>query len=419
MTLAHYFHRLLNMGLRGMTLVGKFVLLFFLAKYLAPQDVGLYGLLVVTIAYATYPLGLDFYAYSSREIIRIEPRGRGRVFKNQLALHGWLYVVALPLLLLIFYFDLLSWQMAPWFFVLVVLEHACQEMMRLLIALEKQLVASITLFVRQGLWPCVVIVLMALDPEYRQFSNVLMAWVAGAAAAVVMSAFALVKALGGVGFLSEAVDWRWIRRGLKVAIPMFIGTISLNFVTSVDRYWFESLQGREMLGGYVFFMSISAAMMSFLEAGVFFFMYPSIVAAHSAGNEDLFRSNLRKMLVQTVVLAVAFAVGVLLCIDWILLLLQRDVYSGMKSILYVFLLAMIFQALSYIPHYALYAQGRDRAIVGAHVLSVPVFILTVWLTTRWDAFYAVPVGGGVAYIFMLLYKYCAYRYPAARVEVLR
>lgn len=419
MTLAQYFHRLLNMGLRGMTLVGKFVLLFFLAKYLAPQDVGLYGLLVVTIAYATYPLGLEFYAYSSRELIKNKPESRGRLFKNQLALHGWLYVISLPLLLLIFYFDLLSWRMAPWFFALVVLEHACQEMTRLLIALEKQFIASITLFVRQGLWACVVILLMALDPDYRQLDNVLMAWLLGAAAAAVMCAFALVKASGGLGFLSEGVDWRWIRRGLKVAIPMFIGTISLNFVTSVDRYWFESLQGREMLGGYVFYMSISAAMMSFLEAGVFFFMYPSIVAAHSAGNEALFRSNLRKMLVQTVVLAVAFAVGVLLLVDWVLLLLQRDVYSGMKDILYVFLLAMFFQALSYIPHYALYAQGRDRAIVAAHVLSVPVFIVVVWLAVDWNAFYAVPVGGCVAYIFMLLYKYCAYRYGDAKIAVLQ
>lgn len=419
MTLAQYCHRFLNMGLRGMTLVGKFVLLFFLAKYLAPQDVGLYGFLVVTIAYATYPLGLEFYAYSSREIIKSEPGSRGRILKNQLALHGWLYVVALPLLLMIFYFDFLSWMMAPWFFTLVVLEHVCQEMMRLLIALEKQLVASITLFIRQGLWAYVVIVLMAFDPECRQLDNVLIAWLAGAATAAVASAFALVKALGGLGFLSEVVDWRWIRRGLKVAIPMFIGTISLNFVTSVDRYWFESLQGREMLGGYVFYMSISAAMMSFLEAGVFFFMYPSIVAAHSAGNEILFKSNLRKMLIHTVVLAVAFAVGVLLFIDWVLLILQRDVYSGMKNILYVFLVAMFFQALSYIPHYALYAQGRDRAIVAAHVLSVPVFILVVWLAVGWDAFYAVPVGGCVAYMFMLLYKYCAYRYADAKVAVLR
>lgn len=41
--------RLLNLVLRGTTLVSKFALLFVLAKFLEPLEVGLYGLFSATI----------------------------------------------------------------------------------------------------------------------------------------------------------------------------------------------------------------------------------------------------------------------------------------------------------------------------------------------------------------------------------
>ena len=52
--------RLFNMALRGLTLASKFLLIFFLARFLEPAELGLYGLVVATIGYALYLLGLDF-----------------------------------------------------------------------------------------------------------------------------------------------------------------------------------------------------------------------------------------------------------------------------------------------------------------------------------------------------------------------
>ena len=61
--------RVANITLRGMTLVSKFVLLFFLAKFLQASEVGLYGLLSATIGYALYVIGFEFYNFSTREMI--------------------------------------------------------------------------------------------------------------------------------------------------------------------------------------------------------------------------------------------------------------------------------------------------------------------------------------------------------------
>ena len=61
--------RFLNLVLRGSTLASKFALIFVLAKFLEPAEVGLYGLFSATIFYCLMALGFDFYTYSTREII--------------------------------------------------------------------------------------------------------------------------------------------------------------------------------------------------------------------------------------------------------------------------------------------------------------------------------------------------------------
>lgn len=52
----NYLDRLLNLALRGMMLAAKFLLILFLARFLEPSELGLYGLLVAAIGYALYKL---------------------------------------------------------------------------------------------------------------------------------------------------------------------------------------------------------------------------------------------------------------------------------------------------------------------------------------------------------------------------
>src|SRR5690606_20238622 len=116
----------------GLTLIGRFLLIFFLARFLEPAELGLYGLFSATISYALYLLGFDFYTFTTREVLRRERSEWGGLLKSQLGLSAVLYGVFLPLLVLIFVQGLLPWQLAGLFFVLLVLEHLTQELGRLL-----------------------------------------------------------------------------------------------------------------------------------------------------------------------------------------------------------------------------------------------------------------------------------------------
>lgn len=400
--LAHNFQRLLNVVLRGMTLVSKFLLVFFLARFLEPAELGLYGLITATIGYALYLLGFDFYAFTTRELLKRERSEWGGLLKDQCALSAVLYLIFLPLCSLIFVKGLLPWSLAGWFFALLVLEHLTQELSRLLIAISEQLLASVILFMRSGLWAVAVTGLMFIEPESRTLYFVLGGWALGGLSALLLGLYKITQLK--MGGWHKAVDWRWIGSGLKIAIPLLIATLAIRAVFALDRYWFEALAGLEILGAYVLFMGISNALMSFLDAGVFAFSYPGLITAHNKQDALAFRSGLRKLLGYTLLLSAIFAGVALVLIGPLLQWLDRPLYMSQQNLFPWIMLTTVLYAIGMVPHYALYAQGHDRPIIQSHVASFLFFIPATWLFSLCSPLLAVPLGLSAAFTLVLLWK---------------
>lgn len=398
--------RFINIALRGITLASKFLLIFFLAKFLEPKELGLYGLLTVTISYALYLLGFDFYTFTTREILKRERHDWGGLLKDQGALSIVLYSIFLPLLSVIFIKGLLPWSVAGWFFVLLVLEHLTQEISRLLITISEQLLASLMLFLRAGIWAVIVTALMYFRADTRDLNVVLGAWTLGSLLALVLGAYRL-KQLKISGWRKN-IDWQWIGKGLKIAIPLLIATLALRGLFTVDRYWFADLASLETLGAYVLFMGISSALVSFLDAGVFAFIYPGLISAHHNKDSVTFRLKLRGLLLQTLLFAGVFAIFALLIIDPLLTWLDKPLYLEHKDLFPWTLLITLLYSIGMIPHYALYAQGLDRPIIHSHIASLLIFFPVTWLLSRYWPLQAVPAGLCIAFLFILLWKCLAF-----------
>lgn len=398
--------RLVNISLRGMTLVSKFLLIFFLARFLEPAELGLYGLLVVTIGYALYLLGLDFYIFTTREVLKRERSEWGGLLKDQGALTAILYAVFMPFLLLIFGNEILPWTVAGWFFALLVLEHLSQELMRLLVAISMPLLASLVLFLRSGCWALVVTVLMFVKPEMRGLDTVLGAWAMGGLAACLLAAICLYRLR--IGGWHKRIDWIWIRKGIRTALPFLVATLAIRGLFTFDRYWVEALSGLDVLGAYVLFIGISSAMMSFLDAGVFAFIYPRLIAAFQQDKRVEYRQGLRKLLIQTLVLSSAFVVIALVMIGPLLAWLNKPLYQEQLGMFPWILLASFLYAMGMIPHYALYAQGRDRPLIFSHIAGLAIFIASTWLFSLYWPQLAVPLGLCVAFCLILFWKSMAF-----------
>lgn len=399
-------NRLINVGLRGVTMVGRFLLIIFLAKYLEPSNVGLYSLLAVTVGYALFLLGFDFYIFTTREIIKLNAVEWGGVLKDQAALSLVLYAIFLPFLSSIFLFNILPWRLVGWFYAILILEHLNQEMSRLLIAVSEPITASWMLFFRTGIWAIVVAYLMYVLPDTRRLEYVMGGWVVGGFAAMAIGVYQFHKL--NISGWRKQVDWGWIGLGLSVAGPFLLATLAVRALFTVDRYWFEFLAGIELLGVYALFIGICNALLAFLEAGVFAFLYPSLIRYFQENDAEKFRSCLIKMLAQTIGLVGLFALCAIFLIRPLLCWIGKPIYLDQLELFYWVLLAAIIYGVSMVPHYALYAQKLDKQIIFSHMAGFLMFVLSTWLCSFVWKSLAVPLGLCAAFIMVFLIKSWAF-----------
>lgn len=397
---------LINVGLRSLTLGSKFVLLFFLARMLSPVDVGLYGLMAVTVGYGITALGMEFYTYATRELLSCDQSIWSSLVRDQTIFYAVVYTISLPFFLLLFYFGVLPWVIVGWFFALLVVEHLGQEINRLLIATGRPLMANAVLFVRSGLWVWIVLILMWFSEESRNLSTVFAGWTVGAGVAILLG----VSGLRNLQWEKRAhkVNWPWIRRGIVVASVFLMASLFIKALFTLDRYIVQNTAGPDLLGVYTFYVGIAMAVGTLLDAGVFAFIYPRIVAAYRGGNLPEFFKQMRKLWVQVVVALATLLAGAAICIKPVLMLLDRPIYGHYLPVFWLLLLAVALYVLGMIPHYGLYAFGRDRAIVVSHALGLVVFLVVAFATTQLWPLAGVAVGfaAGLGVIFLVkLWQY--------------
>lgn len=391
--------RLLNVGLRGATLLLKFVLLFSLARLLEPGQVGLYGLLAATVLYMAGVAGLGYSLYATREIAAADVDERTPIIRDQAVFCALAYVLVLPLSLLLFLSDTLPWRVAGWFFVLLVLEHVGVEVERILVAASRQLLASIVLFLRNGAWVLVAVPLMWTNPAQRTLETVLASW--GTGAALACGAGLVGVARIGTWDLFRAIDWSSMRKGLRIGLPLLAGALALKGLTTFDRIWVGAVGGLEVLGPYVLFIGIANALKAFLNSSVFPFCYPGLVRAVAVGDRARFRSGMRSMILQTVAVTIPVVVLALLLIRPLLGWIDRPIYGEQLNLFYWAQLAVGLYAAGQVAQCGIYAYRMDRRIIVGQVAGLAVFGAAAAVLTRLLGVTGVPVALCVAYASML------------------
>lgn len=398
--------RLLNVGLRSATLATRFMFIFFLAKYLDPASVGYYGLISAAITYTLYFVGLDFYTYVSREILKAPNDQRGQMLKGQAALSGVLYVVLFPVLLVFLsqadWPGLLPW----WFFPLLILEHFNQELSRLMITLSEQITASVILFARQGSWSIASVLFLTYHPPSRNLETVLTLWAVAGVVAAIMGIWKL-KQLR-MGGWRNSVDWRWIKKGIAVSGFFLLATLAISSINTFDRYWLKALGGIDMVAAYVLLFGLAGTLITFLDAGVLAYAYPALIQHHLRQEQAQARARVRLVLMQTTVFSFAFVLVSWLLLPYLLRWIDNPVYIQSAHLYPWLLLATVLNALGMAPHLGLYAMGQDKPIIHSQVASLVFFIAATWLLSDRFGPLAVPLGLNIAFSVILVWKGVAY-----------
>ncbi|BBU28694.1 hypothetical protein BTHE68_24280 [Burkholderia sp. THE68] len=401
--------RVANVSLRGLTLASKFVLLLALAKFTTLVEVGQYGVLSATIGYALFILGLDFYTYSTREMLNVDQMLWPALLRNQAVFYVVCYATMLPVFYLALkWSDAFSDRLVVWFLVLVILEHLAQELSRLLVAMSRPVSATVLGFLRGGIWVFACIAVMILVPALRCIETVLVAWACGSFCAVAFG-LANISGLLTQNAFRKPLDWRWIWRGVKICTPLLIATLSIRGLSVFDRYMQGFVAGKEALGVYTFYASVANAIQAFLDAAVFSFQYPRVVMAAQSKDKAVFDAAVRQLTRATVFTVISLSLVALIGIEPVLRLLHRPIYAEHLGMFFWILAGVVLFSLSMIPHYVLYATRRDRAILAANLSSVVVFVVAAFALASHLQTLAIPIALTVAFGTMYASKFALCR----------
>lgn len=399
-------NRIINVGLRFSTLGIRFLFIFFLARNLSAESVGYYGLFTATIGYFMYFVGIDFYIYATRELLRTPKNRRGELLKSQAALAGWLYVAIVPVAAL--FLAQTDWPLAlVWLFLpILAFEYFNQEVYRLLVAFSEQISASLLLFIRQGSWAIAASGLMFFLPESRNLATVISLWAVAGLGAALMGIWRVRRL--GLGGWRAPVNRKWIRKGAAISLAFLLATLALRGMQTLDRYWLQALVDIKTVGAYVLFLGMTGALMVFLDAAVFSYGYPTLIRHSHNQEEKKARALVWQMLWQTLGFSVLFAATSWMVLPFLLDWVGNPVYQASISLFPWVLAAAILNAIGMVPHYALYARGQDRTIILSHIAALPVFAVTTFATSQISSYFAVPTGLVAGFAVILLWKSLVY-----------
>lgn len=397
--------RVLNLSLRVLSMVAKFLLIIYIGKYFSTEALGEYGLFVTTITIAIYFLGLDFYTYNTREIIHKTESERFALIRDQFIFHSLVYVVVLPLLFVVFLFDIIDFKYMFLFYLVLIMEHISQELFRLYVTLSKPIFANILLFFRAGIWVYVLILLWMYDVKDTQnLSFIYLSWFIGSFVSIIIGFSYLLK-LYDTKALTTSIDWLWIKKGAKVSIPFFIGTIAYKVIEFSDRYMIDYYMTKSDVGVYTFYGSIANTMQTLVFTLVIMMYYPKMIELYRDSKMEEFEKTVKKFFLEVLAYSLITIVSVVVLIHPVLEYLGKAEFAQNLSVLWMLLGATLVLNLSFVPHYVLFVKHKDMAIRNITLMGAGLNIGLNMILIPFYGLVGAVISTIAAFIWILVQKY--------------
>lgn len=369
-----------NLFLRGITLGAKFLLLIFLAKYVSTAELGQWGIITTSIALALYVVGLDFYTFSSRAMLEKNPQERPPMLRDQFLFYLLNYVLLYPLLSILFLLHIIDEKFIFIFYIILTLEHLGQEAYRTLIVFSKPVEAHILLFLRNGAWAYLLIILWLLGFESgKNMETVFYFWMGGGILTLALAAYYFIK-FQFLKSYTTPVNWTWLKQGLRVSALLFSGTIGYKIIDFADRYFLQFYRTEEEVGVYIFYANLCNLVETIVYSSVLVIFTPKLIEQFHK-NAPEYKNTFQKFS-NHIYLYTFFSV-LLLCVAIypVLLYLQKDEFIKNLPTFFLLIAGKSILNISMIYHYMLYIRRNDKRIVlattGAALLNIVLNFLLI------------------------------------------
>ncbi|MGK3224347.1 lipopolysaccharide biosynthesis protein [Enterobacter soli] len=394
-----------DLSLRIAALGGKFLLMMAIARFLTVKDVGDYGLYVSIIVISLYFVGLDFYVFSTREILDPKvKKNTGEILFNQVVFFLFSYLLLAAVWPGLLTLSAIS-GVGGLLFALTIAEHLSQECYRILIIKEKITLANFILFVRSGIWCYLCVPLLYF--KLIKLEQIFYLWLIFSAMSVFIGVIVIAK-FESVLISDFKLDIAWLKRGVKTSFLFFIGTLCLRAINYLDKVIAVHFITSPKLGVYVFFFGVSAAVQAVIDVLVVTRYYPSLVKAIQENNVE----ETRKAFItfKKKILFYNFGLFLLSIPACYLMIKFTGKFEYVDNFLWYILIVIATSLLNIsMPyHYALYSKKKDTSIIFINATALLFFVIITFIGVNiltGSGMLPVLIGLIFSNLFMLIAKY--------------
>lgn len=371
----HLSASIISAGLRALTLLSRFVLMFFLARVLSPAEVGLFGLYWAGLQLASSLQTLDVYSYTVR--IFLDPTSD---IKRTTSLHMGFVTASIFLLTPIstFFFAKggagISESLLIVFLLHLPLEIISTDVGRLLIPLGKPLLSNTLLFIRSGLWTFPFIGLAYFNQLDSEIFTVVKFWLAGSALAAILSLLSIYRATEG--FPLPTVDIQWIKKALIGTGLFFIATLLFRTVLGIDRFIVSHFWGLDAAGIYSLFASVCLGVLGLLESGVSALHYPELVRNIQKRDKYSVKTSLASFTRKNNIATGGLMVSILILFPIASSIYLNSNYNSEIGVFFAIAFGVAIYCLSMPYHYVIYGFRADNIMVYIYTSAFVVLILS-------------------------------------------
>jgi O-antigen/teichoic acid export membrane protein len=388
------------MLLRGSTIVLKFGLSFYVARFIGLSELGVYGLVVgATLVLPTgYRAGLT--SSIARSLQDAEPARMTQDLRHYLAWTLGCYGLTLALLPLVARLDWVSAMPVNVYVVwlIVLAEHLAADLALLLNNLYRSRSANVFGLVQTAIWVLPFVALGLCFPALRSLSALLAFWAAGALLSVL-----------GCASLFAHWPWRagpplrrsWFASNLRASGYLYFSELTGTLGQFVDRYLIAVLIDIEHAGVYTLFFQLANAIYTLVASSIVNLQRPKVLSAFQQGEVGLALARLRALQKESLGSMLALALLTGLVFQWAAPLLNRPLVLFFLPLLWCTLAATLCKAWCLSAFIELYARHLDRQLFGLNVLILVLVSVGCVAGIAGLGIYGIPLATGLTYLCVL------------------
>lgn len=389
------------MLLRGSTIVLKFGLSFYVARFIGLSELGVYGLVVgATLVLPNfYRAGLT--SSIARTLLDAEPAHMTQDLRHYLAWTLTGYCLTLGLLPFVQRLDFVTTlQLNVYVVWLIVLaEHLAADLALLLNNLYRSRSANVFGLVQTAIWVLPFIALGLWFPDLRSLPALLGFWAAGALLSV-------------LGCASLFAHWPWrggppLRRGwyasnLRASGYLYFSDLTGTLGQFVDRYLIAILIDIEHAGIYTLFFQLANAIYMLVASSIVNIQRPKVLSSFQKGEVPTAVAQLHALQKESIASMVVLSLLTGVLFQFAAPLLNRPLVLLFLPLLWCTFAATLCKAWCLTSFIELYARRLDRELFWLNVLILLLVTLGCVASISLLGIYGIPLATGLTYLGILV-----------------